>query len=245
MPTVGTAATPYVPFTLTGSEIGNLYGKSNTGFNDPRDAGLSGTTGAFGRLGALSRYNPQNYTYSDYTTQAGLTSNSGKRADQFANIMAQNAQAGQLENAERGRAILAGYDQQIANNRGLADAQMGYVDAYGTSQQAALDQQLAQQKAQARQSAIKRGLGNTTIQNALDRGVNADYARSKMQLQDQLLQNRLNQQQTNIGTENKLTGDRLGFLSAIQNPYPTLADISNLYLQSAVLDETKASRTAV
>lgn len=230
---------------IGGSVMGSLYGKNNTLFSDAPNAGVSGTSGAFGRLGPLAGYNPQTYAYQDYASPVGMVSASGMRADVFSNIMAQSAQAGQQENAQRGQAILSGYGQQIANNRGFADQQMGYVDAYGGSQREALRQQFVQQQAKARQAAIKRGLGNTTIQNSLDRGVNADYARANMQLEDQLLQNRLNQNQTNIGIENKLTGDRLGFLSAIQNPYPTLADISNLYLQSAVLDETKASRTAV
>lgn len=236
------AAAVNTPLTMTGADIANMYGKSNTIFSDSPNAGRSGTSGYYGSLGALSPYSPQPYSYQDFATPANLTSISAKQAALQSNIMAQNAQAQQAENAQRGQAILSGYGQRIANNRGFADQQMGMIDSYGNSQRLALDQQRQAQMANARQSAMSRGLGNTTIQDSLNRGVNADYARNQLGLTDQLLQNRLNQNQTNIGTENQLTGDRLQFLGAIQNPYPTLADISNLYLQSGVLQETAGSR---
>lgn len=226
----------------SGAYIAGMYGKNNTQFADPVNAGVSGTGGIYGRFGELPRYNPTPYAYQDFNLTPGLTSLSAKRADLFSNVMSQAAQAGQQENAQRGQAILSGYSQRIANNRNLADQQMGYVDAYGASQRRALNEQKTQQLAASRQSALRRGLGNTTIQDSLDRGVNADYSRANMQLEDQLLQNRLNQNQTNIGLENQLTGDRLGFLASIENPYPSLADISNLYLQSGVLQETAGSR---
>lgn len=230
------------PTTTTAADIASLYGKGNTLFSDSPNVGVSGTSGYYGRLGSLSPYSPQPYTYTDYTPPATMTSISAQQAALQSNIMAQNAQAQQGENAQRGQAILSGYGQRIANNRGFADQQSGMIDAYGASQRLALEQQRQAQAANARQSAMSRGLGNTTIQDAMTRGVNADYARNQLGLNDQLLQNRLNQNQTNIGLENQLTGERLQFLGAIQNPYPTLADISNLYLQSGVLQETATSR---
>ena len=230
------------PLTMTGAEMGALWGKGNTQFSDPPNAGVSGSSGDYGRLGALASYSPQQYQYKDFTTPDYLTSLSAKQTALGANVLAQNAQAAQGEQAARGQAILSGYGQRIANNRGFADQQMGMIDAYGNSQRLALDQQRQAQMARSRQSAMSRGLGNTTIQDSLNRGVDADYARNQLGLTDQLLQNRLNQNQTNIGTENQLTGDRLQFLGAIQNPYPSLADISNLYLQSGILQETAGSR---
>lgn len=419
--------TTSTPLTLTGPQIASQYGKNNAQFYDPLNAGKSNTTGAFGELAGLERYAPTQYPYQSYTTPSAITSESGKRADLFANIMAQSAQYGQQENAQRGQAILSGYDQQIANNRALADRyepqfqaaqtasladltagydsslaerkggqslydsaqsnalsdlnsgygaavtkrggditrfdaeqakaladiqsgysaaqgelrdrydrNMGYANQYGASMRSDLADQRQRDLGAANQSAIRRGLGNTTIRDSLNRGVNADYTRNNLALEDRLLQNRLatdqalsgdyansiiaggqataaqreraaqgsamlggqyadtlvnrgqatagqrerssqgsaalrNQyadtflnrgqaiaaqrgvssqlatqlREANLGRENQAVTGRLGFLSAIQNPYPTLADISNLYLQSGVLDETKASRTAV
>lgn len=246
---------PYTRYTLSGTDIASMYGKNNTQFRDAPNAGVSGTSGLFGRLGALEAYSPTTFNYQAYqeplnaagtnsafANSAGVVSESARRADIMANVLSQLSQAGQVENAQRGQAILSGYNQRIANNRGFADQQMGYVDAYGDSQRNALNQQFQQQTAAARQSALRRGLGNTTIQNSLDRGVNADYARASTELEDTLLRNRLGQNQTNIGLENQLTMERLGFLSGVQNPYPTANDYFNPYLQSAILAETAGSR---
>jgi len=152
---------------------------------------------------------------------------------------------------------------------------MDTVNAFGDSQRSDLQQRYAQQLSQARQSAARRGLGNTTIGLNLDRAVNSDYNRANLDLEDRLLQNRLNTdqslsgdylnsliaggtamsglrerqnqygtqlQQANLGRESQLTGDRLGFLAGYTDEYPTLADISNLYLQGNVLEETKKTR---
>lgn len=152
---------------------------------------------------------------------------------------------------------------------------MAMVNAYGDSQRSDLQQKYAQQLGAANQAAIRRGLGNSTIALNLNRAVNNDYNRAGLDLEDRLLQNRLqadqqlsgdylnsliaggtamsglrerqNQygtqlQQANLGRESQLTGERLGFLAGYTDEYPTLADISNLYLQGGVLEETKKTR---
>lgn len=246
------AATPFSTaanrYTVSADDINSIYGKSNANINSSDNAGRSGSGGMFGSYGALPGYNTPQFQATAYTAPLGpdgLPLYKGLAANLaagYANIGGQLAQWGQGENAARGTAILAGMDQRIANNRGAADASQGYADAYGDSQRRDLSDLYRQNLARSRQSAMQRGLGNTTIQSNLDRGVNADYARSNMQLEDSLLQNRLGILNQNRQYENQLTGDRLGFLAGIENPYPTYADVSNFGLQGGVLQETGASR---
>lgn len=177
--------------------------------------------------------------------------------------------------ADRQNAVMAGYGQQIANNRLLGDQayntlagnydqvtadaaatrerNMGRVNAYGASMRNDLAVQNQRALAAASQAAIKRGLGNTTIQDSLVRGQNFDNTRQMMSLEDQLLQNRIatdsqlsgvyqsalqnragalnSQFNQNIGTENQLNSQRLGYLGGIQDDTQGFDRVSNLYNQ--------------
>jgi hypothetical protein len=216
---------------------------------------------------------------------AGINRNLGRR---------NTALAGYDQRIATNRALMDAYQPQFdseqqaartdlsggfsAGQTGLMDRynrNMGYVNAYGDSQRSDLEQKRAQQLAAANQAAVRRGLGNSTIALNLTRGVNSDFNRAGLDLEDRLLQNRMqtdqalsgdylnsliaggtamsglrerqNQygtqlQQANLGREGQMTGDRLGFLAGYTDEYPTLADISNLYLQSGVLEETKKTR---
>lgn len=243
-------ATPFAntPYTVSADSINNVYGKSNANITSSPNAGVSGSRGMFGGYGALPSYNTPQFQAREFVAPLGPDGKplykgvAANLAAAYADIGGQLAQWGQGENAARGTAILAGMDQRIANNRAAADASQGYADAYGHDQRRSLNDFFRQSSAQARQAALRRGLGNSTIQSALDRGVNADYARNQLQLEDSLLQNRIGILNQNRQYENQLTGDRLGFLASIENPYPTYADISNFGLQAGVLNETGASR---
>jgi hypothetical protein len=147
------------------------------------------------------------------------------------------------ENRNRGNTILAGYDQNIANNRGISDQMLAMNQGYGASMRQQLDNDYRAALAQSNQSAIRRGLGNTTIRDSLNRGVTSNYNLSRMQLGDQLTQRNIGLLGEGIGRENQGNAQRLGFLSSIQNDYPTSADIGNYYLQAPVLQETLKSRT--
>jgi hypothetical protein len=87
-------------------------------------------------------------------------------------------------------------------------------------------------------------LNDSLLQNRLrtDQTLSGDYLNSMIAGGSAMsgLQNQQNQygtqlQQANLSRENQMTGDRLGFLAGYTDEYPTLADISNLYLQSGVL----------
>lgn len=239
---------------------------------------------------------------------AATPSQSAVSANYMANAMEVDRRAGIERNVHRRNTALEGYDQRLADNRGMMDyyqpqfdaaqnantqqlsdsygqaqtgfldrynRNMGMVDQYGNSQRDDLAKKYAEQLGQSNQQAVRRGLGNTTVASALNRGVTHDYNRNNLALEDQLfqrrqaadqqlsgdylnsimgggaavsalrntnLQNQTQLQQANLSRDSALSGDRLQFLSSYTDEYPTLADISNLYLQSGVLEETKKTR---
>lgn len=198
--------------------------------------------------------------------------------EQYAVLAAQAEQERlrQLAAAQaRQAAVTSGYDQQIAASRQMgnqayqtlagnydavtADAlatrqrNMARVDQYGASMRQDLDIQNRQRLAAAGQSAIQRGLGNTTIYDSLRRGQNFDNTRQQLALEDQLLQNRistdsnlsgvyqgalqnraqgLNQQfNQNISNDNQLADRKLGYLGGIQENMDAFNSVANLYSQ--------------
>jgi len=259
---------------FTAAQAG-LYGTPTINFSSAANAGRASTTGIGGGLASLYGYSTPNYTptaiYTDSKTPA-----TGKLADAMSTLYAQERQAGINRNAAREQTILQGYEQRIGNNRSLYDTTSAAEDAsMNAVSDAALDtrtrglnriDQLMGENgyealklerdrvaanAKAKQSAIKRGLANTTITNSLERGVDADYQLNRLALRDRQLQNALQtdsalsaqyqnalaatagaQRSRNsefINREGTLTGDRLGFLSSIQDEYPTLTDVYELY----------------
>lgn len=171
-----------------------------------------------------------------------LQSFSAINAAQLAEQARQERLFGQAENRNRGNTILAGYDQNLANNRGISDQMMALNSGYGDSMRQQLSDDYTARLAASNQSAIRRGLGNTTIRDSLNRGVTSAYDLARMQLGDQLTQRNIGLLQEGIGRENQGAGQRLGFLTGIQNDYPTTADYGNYLLQSGVLQETAGSR---
>jgi len=198
---------------------------------------------------------------SDYATLA-------QAADKERQMLSQRA-------SDRQGAVIGGYDQQIANNRLMGDQgyqmlqgnydaiaadaaatrarNMDRIDQYGNSMRSDLDIKSRQAIAAANQSAIQRGLGNTTILNSLERGATFDNNRQKLALEDQLLQNRIStdsslsnayqgtlqnraqalgsQWNQNMSNENQLTGQRLGYIGGIQENMNDFNNVANLYSQ--------------
>lgn len=175
--------------------------------------------------------------------------------------------------AERQNAVLGGYQQMIGNNRMLGDQayntlqgnydalaadakatrerNLARVDQYGNSMRQDLAIAGQQAMAKARQSAIQRGLGSTTILDSLARGQQFDNQRQQLALEDQLLQNRIsvdsnlsatyqsalgnraqalnNQANQNISNENQLGNARLGYLGSIQDDAQGFDRVSGIY----------------
>lgn len=153
---------------------------------------------------------------------------------------------------DQGYAQLAGnYDQIAADAAATRDRNMGRIDQYGNSMRQDLAIKNQQALAAASQSAIKRGLGNTTIQDSMVRGQNFDNQRQQLTLEDQLLQNRIatdsqlsgayqgvlqnraqglnSQWNQNIQNDNQLAGQKLGYLGGIQEDMNGFNSVANLY----------------
>lgn len=117
------------------------------------------------------------------------------------------------------------YDKIASDALATRDRNMARIDQYGNSARQDLDISNQQALAKASQSAIMRGLGNTTIQDSLVRGQNFDNGRQKLALEDQLLQNK-------ISTDSSLSNAYQGVL---QNRAQGLASQwntnTNLYTQ--------------
>ncbi len=244
---------------------------------------LSMPTGAqrgYSQLPPLPAYTPTPQTMmqlqpnSDYTTLAMASQQAGQQLMDRA--------------AARQAAVMAGYQQQIANSRTMgeqayrqlqsgqnqvvSDAEatrmrnMGRIDQYGQSMRGDLAAQSQAAMSAARYAAIKRGLGNTTITDSLMRGQQFDNQRQQMALEDQLLANRIStdtqlsnayqaalsnraqalnaQRNQNIGMENQLTGQRLGYISSIQDDTQSFDRTANLFGQQQQLLEAERNRIA-
>lgn len=122
------------------------------------------------------------------------------------------------------------YGTIAADALATRDRNMARIDQYGNSARQDLDIAGKQALAKASQSAIMRGLGNTTIQDSLVRGQNFDNGRQKLALEDQLLQNK-------ISTDSSLSNAYQGVL---QNQAQGLASQwntnTNLYTQQLQME---------
>lgn len=155
--------------------------------------------------------------------------------------------------------ILAGYQQTLAQQVGAQQAiGSGYTNLYndvlgrvqGTNDanMQGINDSYAQQQGSASQSLINRGLGNTTIQSSVTRGIEADRAKAITQSQNgfaQLMagyQSNLGQAglgyQANAAAQNVATQQRqLDFMNSVQAQYPDAG-------QYAQLAQMKASQAA-
>ncbi len=224
----------------------------------------------FGNLPTLPQYrSPAPQSTMGQIPQGGYNFNS------LAQAAEQERLAQQRRATDRQNSVIGGYDQQIQNSRAMGDQgyqrlaadydlmtndardtrarNMERIDKFGNSMRSDLNVKSQQQMAAASQNAIKRGLGNTTVANSLQRGAAFDNTRQQLALEDQLLQNRistdmnlsaayqgslntratgLNQQfNQNMNNENSLTSQRLGYIGGIQESMDGVGMVANLYGQ--------------
>lgn len=249
-------------FTQLGALPGYISPVQTSSFSVP--------TGVSGAAPAYSRNNPHGLI--------GGASVLGSYASLAAQAN-QDRQASMQRAADRQNAVIAGYDQQIGNSRQLGDQgynilagnydalsadaaatrdrNMARIDQYGNSMRSDLNIANQQALSKASQSAIQRGLGNTTIQDSMVRGQNFDNTRQRLSLEDQLLQNRIStdaslsdayqstllnkatglasQWNQNMSNENQLTSNRLGYIGGIQDD-KQFSDIANIYSQGLQME---------
>lgn len=235
----------------------------------------------FGKLPTLPQYRPTApNSVMGTIPQGGYNFNTLAQAADLERI------AQQQRATDRQNSVIAGYDQQIQNSRAMGDEgyqrlaadydamtadardtrarNMERIDKFGNSMRSDLNIKAQQQMAAASQNAIKRGLGNTTIANSLQRGAAFDNTRQQLALEDQLLQNRiatdsnlsaayqntlntratgLNQQwNQNMNNENSLTSQRLGYIGGIQEDLEGVGLVSNLYGQGIAMENDNTQK---
>lgn len=120
-------------------------------------------------------------------------------------------------NESRYQQALSGYQQRYA--RGMAN-----LDTLGQQRDTDINRAADQQKAATNQSAISRGLANTTVRDSLQRGVERDRQYSLNQNAEAVRQQRLN-------TDATLSGDTLGLIERRQDVYPSMEGLTNLAAQ--------------
>lgn len=163
--------------------------------------------------------------------------------------------------------ILSGYQQVMGNQVGAQQAiGAGYNNLYNTvtqgiqgidaSQRQALADTYAQQKGQARQGLVSRGLGNTTVVNAAERGLALDKAKADIALSNQTAalqagyqsqlglaglgqQNAANLQNTQLG------GRQLDWMNSVTAAYPNAQEYNALFSQHGQAQQAAADRAAL
>lgn len=156
-------------------------------------------------------------------------------------------------------AILAGFQQTAAQQQqrqaGIAG---GYSSLYAQindqlqgsndAQQSLINRQYAQQRGQASQQLINRGLGNSTIQSSVDRGLGFDQALALNENAGRFAQLGAGYHQ-NIGlaslgyqggaeqAQTGLAGQQLAFMNSASSPYPD----AGMYAQIAAANERNSA----
>jgi hypothetical protein len=146
--------------------------------------------------------------------------------------------------------ILSGYQNLLSRNSTAQQAiQAGYSNLYnnvigqvqgiGQAQAQQIDRQYQADLATGSQQLVDRGLGNTTIQESVNRGAAADRNLAQLQLQDTVASRTagymsslglagLQQQQQGVNTSNDLALSQLGFQNSVQANYPNGGVYGNL-----------------
>ena len=138
--------------------------------------------------------------------------------------------------------ILAGYQNTVGNQVSalgdlggdydqLLNSVLGTVKDTGASTAQAIKDAYAQQSGQASQDLINRGLGNTTVQQGVQRGLTLDQQKAQTNLQNQMAQlsagyqsqiggAKLAAQQQAALANAALQQAQLGFMERVNAPYP-------------------------
>lgn len=162
--------------------------------------------------------------------------------------------------------ILTGYQQTMANqNQAQQKIQGGYgqldTDVQGLiagtdqAQLQANQDQYAANMGNMNQSAISRGLGNTTVTDALARGINLDKSKADTNTRNQFAQLQAGYK-SNIGLagldyanqanlqNTALSGQQLGWMNSVTAPYPSAGQYGQLASQFGAAQQSAANQKA-
>jgi hypothetical protein len=154
--------------------------------------------------------------------------------------------------------ILAGYQAQAnAFNAASSATNNGYAQMIndnqrvGESDRLALSQQFERQSANAQQSAISRGMGNTNVLDSMQRGINSDMANATIGLNDSLyrrqtdlqnqqlaFQGQAAQAQAGIGMQSLgFQGESLGQRYGAEANYVSQLDLGNVLAKNQLFSQ--------
>jgi len=149
--------------------------------------------------------------------------------------------------------ILSGYQQTAGRQQtaqqaieggygNLYNTVMGGIQGIGASQSQAIQDAYAQQSGNSAQQMINSGLGNTTVQQSVQRGNLLDEQKAQTGLANQLAQLQAGYQ-TNLGMaglnyanqanmqNTALSGQQLNWMNSVNSPYPNAQAYGQLALQ--------------
>ena len=204
--------TPGAPGMAPGMGGGGQMGYQPTGGSPSYGGGGSPRAGSGGSMQGYSTSTPN---YSSGGSSIGGNPSSGYDPSILKNLMAGFQKSTQQANAAGNaqyKNLLRGVN---TTNRNMFGPQGGYGQAkaalagYGQSAMSDINLNNQEQMGSTVQDMASRGLGNTTIQGAMLQGVNRNTERSKLQLQDQIAQ-----QKAGIGVQEADARLRMGQLSA-------------------------------
>lgn len=163
--------------------------------------------------------------------------------------------------------ILQGYQQTMGNQVTAQGAiGKGYNDLYnnvlqgiqdvGASQKQAISDSYAQQQGQASQSLISRGLGNTTVQDSVNRGLSLDKNKADIALSNQMAQltagyqsqlglSGLNYQNQAAMQNTALGANQLGWMNSVTSNYPDAGLYNQLFAAQGQATQADKDRAAM
>lgn len=204
---------------------------------------MPASSGGSGFGGAYSGYGGGNVIQGNLPFQSSL---GGGYAGAYQSALNQNKQNYQN--------VLAGYQQTMQQQQSQqANVAQGYTNLYqsilgelqgsNTAQQQLINRQYDAQRGAQSQSLINRGLGNTTVQSAVDRGLSMDQSLAQNANAQQFAQLQAgyhNQiglasqayQGDSINRQVGLAGQQLDFMNSVSAPYPN----AGMYAQIAAMN---------
>jgi hypothetical protein len=116
------------------------------------------------------------------------------------------------------------YNQILQGYQGLQAAVLGDISGIDQSQRQALSDTYAQASGKAAQQMIQSGLGNSTVQQSVQRGLLLDKSKADVALSNQMAQ-------LTAGYRAQLGQSQLGWMNSISAPYPNAQAYGQLALQ--------------
>lgn len=147
------------------------------------------------QLGSLANVSPYNI---QGALNFGQVPAPGDYAGAYANALSLNQQ---------------NYANIMSGYQGLTSSVLGNLKGIDASQRQAITDSYAQQSGAASQSMISRGLGNSTVQDSVQRGLSFDRTKADIALTNQT-------QQLYAGYQANLGSQQLGFMNSVSAPYP-------------------------